>query len=242
MRFKYLAGRTMKEIYRDPITVILGVLMPVLLLLLFSTLMGDNELDQFSPDNLLPGIVVFSYAFLTMFSALLLAKDKEQSFLTRLRTSPLRPTDYVLAYTLPYIPIAIVQTFLCMAAALLIGVTISLHMLTVFVILIPTMLVSIGLGLVFGVLLTENQVSAAGSFVLVIASLFSGAWMDLRMIGGVFETVGYALPFAHGVDAARAILAGRGIAGSVIDLVWVLGYAVVLFLVGTVSFRRLLRS
>jgi len=43
---------------------------------------------------------------------------------------------------------------------------------------------------------TENQVAGAGSLVIVAISLFGGAWMNLKVAGGLFEAVGYALHFA----------------------------------------------
>lgn len=51
-------------------------------------------------------------------------------------------------------------------------------------------------------LLKEAQVGGVGSIVIVMISLFGGVWMDLKAVGGVFEAVGYALPFAHATDAA----------------------------------------
>ena len=29
--------------------------------------------------------------------------------------------------------------------------------------------------------------------------LFCGVWMDLNMVGGIFEKIGYAISFAHAV-------------------------------------------
>ncbi len=237
MRFRYLASRTFKEIYRDAITIILGMLMPISLLFLFSTIMSDDSYDTFSPVNLTPGIIIFSFAFITMFSALLLAKDRERSFLTRLMTSPLQPKDYVLAYTLPYIPIGFAQIIVCYITGMIIGFPFSIYIFTSLIIFIPAMLVSIGLGLVLGVLLTENQVSAAGAFVLVIASLFSGAWMDLDMIGGVFKRVGYLLPYAHAVEASRSILAGNPISDSLTGILVNCGYAAFFLILGGLIFK-----
>ncbi len=61
--------------------------------------------------------------------------------------------------------------------------------------------------------------------------------MDLKAIGGVFETIGYSLPFAHAIDAARAVLNGSSASGIVTDFYWVLGYTLVFFVAGIFCFR-----
>jgi len=125
MRFYRLANRNMKEIYRDPISILLGLVMPVALLILFSSIYKKIQLEMFSPQSLTSGIIIFSFAFLTMFSGTLLAKDKQSAFLIRLFTTPLKPSDFILAYTLPFIPIAFCQVFVCFVIGAILGATFS---------------------------------------------------------------------------------------------------------------------
>lgn len=61
--------------------------------------------------------------------------------------------------------------------------------------------------------------------------------MDLKMVGGVFEAVGYALPFSHAIDAARAVLKGSGFGDIILDFYWVIGYTLVFFVMGVFCFR-----
>jgi len=58
-----LSGRNMKEVYRDPVSVLLGLAMPVALLILFSSIHKKVQLDMFSPQMLTPGIIIFCFAF-----------------------------------------------------------------------------------------------------------------------------------------------------------------------------------
>ena len=88
MKFLSLATRNIKEIYRDPLTVLLGLFLPIALLLLFSTLSINNQIDAFTPQALTPGISIFSFAFLLMFSAILLAKDRKSAFLIKIKRDP----------------------------------------------------------------------------------------------------------------------------------------------------------
>jgi ABC-2 type transport system permease protein len=95
----------------------------------------------------------------------------------------------------------------------------------------------IGLGLILGSIFTENQVSGVGSAIIVFASLFSGAWMDLEMIGGLFQSIGNAFPLVHAVNAARDAISGSGFCEIAADFYWVLGYALVFFVLGIFCFR-----
>jgi ABC-2 type transport system permease protein len=241
MKFHQLALRNLKEVYRDKVTMLLGIAMPVGFLVLFSSIQKGIQLDIFKPASLAPGIIVFCFAFLTMFCSVLIAKDRQNAFLIRLFTTPLKPKDYILSYTLPFIPLAILQTIICFIIAVCLGAQFS-NIFAESLILMIVAFIFIFLGVIFGSLFTLNQVSAVGSIFITIASLFSGAWMDLKMIGGVFNSFGYALPFAHAVDLSRALLSGRGISGLYHSLWVVIGYVLVLAVASYFAFRKAMKK
>ena len=192
---------------------------------------------MFSPQRLTPGIVIFSFAFLIMFSAILLAKDKQSAFLTRLLTTPLKSSDFILAYILPFIPLALFQT----GAGFFVGAVLGATFSKVFISLIIFLLIAltcVSLGMILGSLFTVNQVSGIGSFFITAIALFSGAWMNLKMVGGIFETIGYALPFAHAVDALNELLTGSSLFIDIkINFYWISIYTVVLFILAILSFK-----
>ncbi len=241
MRYLSLSSRNAKEIIRDPLSAVLGIALPILMLLLFTTLDKNSAIEVFKIESLTPGIIVFGFSFLMMFSAILLAKDKKSAFLTRLFASPLTATDYIIGYSLPFLPIAFLQAMACFIAALILGLAINVHILMSFVVLLPAAVFIIGLGMLLGSLLNENQVAAFGSVLIVVTSLFSGAWMDLNMVGGIFKTIGYILPFAHTVDAVRAVLTGD-YAAIFPHLYWIIGYMVVTFSMAVFAFKHVMKK
>jgi len=236
MRFIELAIRNIKEVYRDPLSISLGVAMPAVLIVLFASLGKKTAIDIFTANMLSPAITVFSFGFLTMFSAMLLAKDRQSALLARLLTTPLKSSDFILAYILPFIPIAILQITVCFATGALFGIMFNGSVGLAFFVLLLMAVACIGLGIIMGSLFTENQVSGVGSMVIVSISLFGGCWMDLEMVGGVFQGIGYALPFAHAIDATRDILMGSGFSDIATDFYWVLGYTVIFFVLGILCF------
>lgn len=238
MRFVSLTSRNFKELYREPVSIILGLLMPVGLLVLFVLIGKNAPLKIFTPDMLTPAITIFSFAFLIMFSAVLLSKDRQSAFLLRLLTTPLKPIDFILAYFMPYLPFALLQILACFAVGIILGATYSLlNVVLALVVIFPMALVCVGIGMILGSLLSEGQIAGIGSMLITAIGIFGGIWMELKMIGGIFEGVGYVLPFAHAIDAARSVLAGSGLGNVVTNLYWVYGYAVILFVVGVLSFR-----
>jgi ABC-2 type transport system permease protein len=240
MKVISLAGRNIKEVYRDPVSMLLGLAMPVALLILFSSIHKKVQLDMFSPQTLTPGIIIFCFAFLIMFSAMLLAKDKESALLTRLFTTPLKPSDFILAYILPFIPLALFQTVICLIVGAILGATYQ-NLILACIILFITAIICICLGMILGSFFTVNQVSGVGSLLITAIGLFCGAWTPLKMMGGVFETIGYALPFAHAVDAAKGLLTGSSFSDILGNFYFILIYALVLFVLAIFSFRWRMR-
>lgn len=236
MRMNALALRNLKEIVRDPISSILGLLLPVFLLVLFTLLGKSLPVSMFRIENFVHGMTVFGFSFLTMFSALLLAQDKRSSFLMRLFASPLRASDYILGYALPQIPLALVQCAVCYLAAFFLGLPLTPGVFLAFLFLLPQAIFSIFTGLLFGAALNEQQVTAAGNVYIILGSIFGGVWMDLEVIGGFWKTFSYSLPFAHSVKAAQLAITGN-VSAAVPHLFWPLGYALAVFLLAVIFFR-----
>ncbi len=240
MRFYSLAIRNLKEIYRDPVSILLGLGMPIALLILFSSMHKNIQLDIFDPQSLTSGIIIFSFAFLMMFSSILIAKDKQSAFLVRLFTTPLKPSDYILSYILPFLPLTFLQVAVCMIVGSMLGAAFSNILISLLLFLLIA-LTCVSLGIIFGSLFTVNQVSGVGSILITAIGLFSGAWIELKMVGGIFKTIGYALPFAHAVDATKELLSGSQFNEISGNFYVILIYTVVLFLLAILSFKRTMK-
>jgi ABC-2 type transport system permease protein len=190
MRLTALAIRNFKEMYRDPLSIGFEVGIPAGFMVMFWALGESVGGDIFTATMLTPAVAVFGFAFLTMFSAIMLARDRQSALLSRLLTTPLRPNDFIVAYSLAYILIAILQIVVCFAIGALLGLEVYGNIGIVFLVLLLMATCSIGLGMILGSVFTENQVSGVGSAVIVFVSLFGGCWMDLEAIGGVFQGIG----------------------------------------------------
>ena len=156
----------------------------------------------------------------------------------RLYTTPLTSLDFILGYTLPLLPIAVAQSFICYAAAIVLGLDVSVNILLAVLVVVPVSLLYIALGLLCGSVLSDKQVGGVcGALLTNLSAWLSGVWFDLDLVGGAFKKIAYLLPFVHAVDMERALLAGDA-AGVFPHLWWVLGYAVALLAVAILLFLR----
>ncbi len=212
-RTLFFAKRNTLEIIRDPISLFFGVLFPVLLLgllsLINSAIPAESNMTLYQIDTLAPGIAAFGLCFLSLFASMLISKDRGSSFMLRLRTSPLRPWEYIAGYCLPMIPMAMVQVLICTLAAIAMGLKPTIHILSVILGLVPTACLYIALGLLLGCVLSEKAVGGiCGALMTNLAGWLSGTWFSIEMIGGVFEKICKILPFYPSSQAAQALLQG----------------------------------
>lgn len=238
MKMMTFSGRNTKEILRDPLTLFFGLGFPLVLLLLLSAIQANIPVAMFEIEHLTPGITVFGLSFMSLFSATLISKDRGSSLLQRLYTTPLTPTNFILGYTLPILPIAVAQCVVCYIAAIILGLNVTVNILFAVLFIIPVSLLYIGLGLLCGSVLSDKQVGGiCGALLTNLSAWVSGIWFDLELVGGAFKKIAYALPFVHAVDMERAVLRGD-FAEAIPHLWWVLGYAAVTLALAVLLFLR----
>lgn len=242
MRMLTFANRTFKEIIRDPLTVAFGLGFPLIVLLLLTAIQANVPVALFELNKLTPGICVFGLSFVSLFSAMLISKDRETSLQRRLFTTPLTAADFLLGYSLPMLPISVLQSVICYIAALILGLKPTVGILWTLLFLLPAALLYIAIGLLCGSLLTDKQVGGiCGALLTNLTAWLSGVWFDVSLMGKVFKNIANALPFIHAVELERAALAGD-ISAAVHELPVVLGYAVILSAVGIAVFTKKMKE
>ncbi|MBQ8431845.1 MAG: ABC transporter permease [Clostridia bacterium] len=210
MKMMTFAKRCAKEILRDPINLAFGLGFPLVLLLLLSAMQANIPVSLFEIDTLTPGITVFGLSFMTLFSATLIARDRESALLQRLYTTPLTGIDFIMGYMLPLLPIALGQTVICYLFAIPLGLTFSVNILSAVLGIIPMAVFNIALGLLCGSILGVKQVGGiCGALLTNLSAWLSGVWFDLTLVGGVFEKIANALPFVHAAEMEKALFQGN---------------------------------
>ena len=242
MRMITFAKRCTKEILRDPINLGFGLGFPLVLLLLLSALQANIPVSLFEIDTLTPGITVFGLSFMTLFSATLVAKDRESALLQRLYTTPLTGFDFIIGYMLPLLPIALGQTVICYLFAIPLGLTLSVNIIYAVIGMIPMAIFNIALGLLCGSIFGVKQVGGiCGALLTNLSAWLSGVWFDLKLVGGVLEKIANALPFVHAVEMGKALFSGDfGLAAT--HILPIVLYSVAITVIAVLCFLRQMKK
>lgn len=210
MKFKTFSIRTAKEITRDPVNMFFGLAFPAILIILLTQIQKNIPAPMFQLNDLIPGMTIFGLSFLTLFSSVLLSKDKESAFLERLYTTPLTATDFIFGYTVPLLPMAFMQCLACYVIGMILGLKFTVNILYALLSIIPISILFISIGLICGSIFTSKQVGGiCGALLTNLTAWLSGIWFDVKLVGGRFEKIANALPYLHAVELERAIYNGN---------------------------------
>ena len=204
MRILNFAKRNFKEIVRDPLSLIFAIILPLFLLFIFQQINIPSE--SYNIENFTPGIVIFGFSFITLFTATLVAKDRSTSLLIRLGISPMKSVDYILGYMLSILPMILIQNVLFFALALILKLSFTPYILLAILISVFISIIFISLGLIIGSLVSEKASSGISSIVVQLVAFTSGMYFPLELLGNGFATVCKVLPFESCVTILKAFV------------------------------------
>ena len=218
MRWLYFGGRVTRELLRDPLSYIFCLCTPMAMQLLFFLIRYNmpgaarDHMTIFRADTLAPGIAYFGFSFIMLFASLLLSRDRSTAFLTRLYATPMSAADFLIGYALPLFVLGIGQMILTFSLAAILGAVGGTPLtfvgtLRAALALLPSLVFFIGVGLLFGALLSQNAAPGLVSVVITLSGVMGGVWMPLEDMPKL-ERVFSVLPFVHGVRLARGAYRG----------------------------------
>ena len=179
-RIKALTIRNVKEIIRDPLSLIFLFLVPIAMLILFYSLFHKLT-PQFEMKYLAPSMVAFGHAFIALFAGILIATDRNTTFLTRLYTTKTKSFEFIFGYTLALIPIGLLQSISLFVIAIIIDSSFCcLNLLIALPLTLFTALLFIGFGILIGSFCNEKSVGGIASIVIMAQSILSGMWFPLE--------------------------------------------------------------
>lgn len=244
--------RNIKEMLRDPLSYIFCLGFPLVMLLVMTlvdrSIPSEAGMTVFRIDNLSPGIAVFGQTFVMLFTAMNVSKDRSTSFMTRMYATPMVSSDFALGYILPMFIISIIQTVITYAASFIISLVTDVQlsiagMLFSTVVLIPSALMFIGLGLLFGTLFNDKAAPGMCSIEISLSSFLGCIWFDADSTGGIMLKICKSLPFYYCTRSARASLAlNFSYDNLVLPLFIVAACTVVITLVAILIFSRKMKS
>ena len=236
MRTLNFAKRNFKEITRDPLSLIFAIILPLFLLFIFQQFDIPNE--SYNLENFTPGIVIFGFSFITLFTAMLISKDRTTSLLIRLGISPMKPMDYILGYVLSIIPIILIQNILFFILAICLGLNFSINIIWTILASIIIAVLFIGIGIIIGSISSEKASSGISSIVVQLVCFTSGMYFPKESLGKVFGTVCKYLPFESSLTILKGIMNNNSESIKALNVIIFVIYAVTILVISVMVFKR----
>lgn len=193
-------------------------------------------------DSFAPGVVALAVLLAsTVFSIIIVVREKTGGMLERLFSTPLRPVELVIGHVLALAVIAFLQSMVVFSAALFIfqvkvvgDISLSFGILLLFAV------GNMGLGMMLSAA-AKNELQAV-QFVPIIlfpSILITGVFYPLEAIPASFRDLSLAVPLTYANDALRSVmLRGWGAVDVILNLLALAVYAFLTLLGATVLVRR----
>lgn len=212
MKAIIFAKRNLKEMARDPLLYIFCAGFPAVMLILFQVInrYTNNHTPLFDFSSLIPGMMMFSYSFLMLMTALHISKDKSTSFLKRLYSSPMKSYDFIIGYIIPSFIIGILQNISIFLVGYIISLIINVsyisfvNIILLVLEMLPILIISIMIGVFFGSIFNDKGAPGITSILISASGILGGAWMPVDTMGS-FEKGLYYLPYYPSVYLGRII-------------------------------------
>ena len=209
---------------------------------------GNIEKDQIEGDAVryvdwvLPGILGMNVMFSSFGVGVgyVVVRYRKNGFLKRLRATPLRSIEFVVAQVLSrLLLILVITTFVYAGTKFFLDTRMDGSHLTLLLVLLTGSIAMISMGLMVAARVTSEEL--AGGMLNMVTwpmMMLSGVWFSLEAASDWILGLASIFPLTHMLDAARAVmLDGAGIAEIMPELVWMLTMTVVFLVIGALTFR-----
>lgn len=236
-----VAGRVLRQLRRDHRTSAMLLVLPCLIMTLLWWMYSDLPAMAGGFSGLAPALLAL-IPFIVMFlvTSVTTLRERTSGTLERLLAMPMGKGDFLGGYALAFAAIAAVQAGL--AVALCVGlldlsVVGPVWMLLVVAIADAVLGTSLGL-LVSAFARTEFQAVQFMPAVVIPQILVCGLFVPRDSLPRVLQWLSNAMPLSYGVDAMTAVATDERLSEVVRPLLVVLGFVVVVLLLGTLTLRR----
>lgn len=240
MRTLNFAKRNFKEIIRDPLSIIFSVVLPLFLLWIFQQFKIPSE--NYKLQNFTPGIIVFGFSFITLFTATLVSKDRTTSLLVRLGISPMTPIEYIGGYMLSIIPMLIIQIILFFILAVVLGLKFTVYTVLAVPVSIMVSVLFIALGIIIGSFASEKASSGVASVIVQLVCFTSGMYFPKEAVGKGFAKLCEYLPFEASLNIIKGVMNNKPEIITARNIAVFLVYTLLAMAVAAVIFKRKMLS
>ena len=240
-----LVKMELKKLIREPATLFLMVLFPLILTFFFGLgfkdiipdPIGNPGVSQF--DVMVPGLYAFVCIFIIMTVAMAFSEDREKGLLRRLNTTPLTSGEFMVSHLLTNTLISVLQVVIVVALSFLWGFKGDIGGLGIaFLFMIFLSVCSVGLGLITATIAKSPGAATGISFIFIMPQMFLGTYIIPPT--GATQVISMFLPSAYVTDGITMLFNGVPLTN---PLIWIkLGtvalISVVIVIVGIQLFKK----
>jgi ABC-2 type transport system permease protein len=237
----------LKMLVRDRQVLLGATLFPIIFVVAFSlfdlglggsTLGSGGGADYF--DFVLPGVIAMgAMQFAILWTASTISRYRELGILRRLEATPLRRAPFVGGQVLARILVIGAQAALVLGVGVLLGATIRGNWIWIVLLAVLGGVTFLSLGFVVGSRASNPDSAGMMAAMITMPLIFlSGGWLPLESLPSGLQSVVEWLPLAPLLRAMREVsLAGASLGDVAGDLVIVIAWIPVLFLLARTTFR-----
>ncbi len=232
------AARVLTQLRRDPRTIAMLLLVPVVLVVLLKWLFADRPetFDRVAPAllGLFPLIILFLVTSITML------RERTSGTLERLMTLPLAKLDLLLGYGLAFALVAAVQsTLVSLVGLLLLDLDVAGPAWAVVALAVGNALLGMALGLLVSAFAaSEFQAVQFMPALIMPQLLLCGLFVPRAEMSAGLEVASDFLPLTYAFDALQRVAADQGGSELVLDVTVVAGVTLLALALGALTLRR----
>jgi ABC-2 type transport system permease protein len=235
--------RSLLHSLRDGESLLMAVLLPVMLMLMFTFVFG-HAIDPSGGyvDYVVPGIVLLCAGFGASSTAVYVADDMQAGIIDRFRTMPLRAGAVLTGHVVASLVRNLLATGVVIVVALLVGFRPTadvagwigaIALIALYILTITYLFAAIGLAA------GSPQAASGYGFILLFVPYLSSAFVPVATMPDWLQWIAGNQPITPIVESIRGLLMGTGLDG---HLGWALGWCALILVIAVVwgawLFRR----
>ncbi len=233
------ARRVLRQLRRDPRTIAMLLLVPVLLLSLLRGIF-DGRPEVFDSAGG-PLLALFPFTLMFLVTSVAMLRERTTGTLERLLATPLGRGDLLVGYALAFGGVAVVQTLVASALALgPLGLEVAGSAVLVVVLAVASALLGMALGLLLSAFAqTEFQAVQFLPAVVLPQVLLCGLFAPRDAMITPLRWLSDAFPLTYAVDGMQRVArSGEATGRLYADLAAVAGCAILALVLGSLTLRR----
>lgn len=239
--------RSLKHAFRDGESLLMALLMPVMLMLVFTFIFGESMATQGGGRAeylayVLPAIALTAAGFGASYTAVVVSGDMTTGFMNRLRTMPFPSVTVLMGHACSSMVRNLLATGVVLGVAVALGFRSPagpMHLLAAIAVIALWILTITCVFTMLGLIAGSAEAASGYGFILLFLPYLSSGFAPVETMPGWLRGFAQHQPMTPIIDAARALLGGTQPGTEVwIGVLWCVGFIGVSIGVSAVVFPR----